>query len=94
MKTYISPLSIEKIITGAHGKSCKYGIIDGNGERLALFENLYDAAICLRFIIGKSMSRNECDLAAKMLQNLEEVNTEQQTSLERTIDGSRREQDP
>lgn len=72
MKPYISTLTIEKKITGAYGKSSKYAIIDGNGEQLILLDRLFDATICLRFMMGKSMSRNECDIAENLLRDNDE----------------------
>lgn len=75
MKPYISPLTIEKIVTGAYSKGSKYAIIDSDGERLMLLESLFDAAICLRFMLGKSMSRTECDLAEQLLKEHDENNT-------------------
>lgn len=43
-------------------------VIDGNGATLALFNRLYDASICLRFITGKYLPRSECEYAEKLLQ--------------------------
>ena len=45
----------------------RYAITDGKGEQLISLDRLFDAAICLRFMLGKSMSRNECDLAVTLL---------------------------
>lgn len=72
MKPFIAPLTIEKIVTGAYSKGSKYAIIDSNGGRLMLLESLFDAAICLRFMLGKSMSRIECDLAEQLLKEQDE----------------------
>ena len=72
MKPYISQLTIEKIVTGAYSKGSKYAITDSNGGRLMLLESLFDAAICLRFLMGKSMSRTECDFAVNLLKEHDE----------------------
>jgi len=72
MKPFIAPLTIEKIVTGAYSKGSKYAITDSNGGRLILLENLFDAAICLRFLMGKSMSRVECDFAESLLKEQDE----------------------
>ncbi len=69
MKNFINPLSIEK---QAFRKEKPFVIIDGNGNKIAAFSKLFDAAICLRFVIGKSMSRAECDSAARLLKELDE----------------------
>lgn len=66
MKPFISPLTIVKD-TGAG-----YAIADGNGETLIQIDRLFDAAICLRFMMGKSMSRTECDLAVNLLKEHDE----------------------
>ena len=67
MRPYISPLTIEKI------PGCsRFAIMDGNGATLAELDRLFDAAICLRFMLGKSMSRTECDLAEQLLKELDE----------------------
>ena len=64
-------LSIRRIPIGANSRVEKFAITDGAGERLALCDTLYDAAIVLRFIAGKSMSRLECDLATDILKELD-----------------------
>ncbi len=64
MKPYISPLTIE-LAAG------RYAITDGKGDQLISLDRLFDAAICLRFIMGKSMSRIECDLAESLLREHE-----------------------
>lgn len=75
MIKHINPLSIEK---QAFRKK-PFTVVDGNGVSIASFSNIYDASICLRFIIGKSMSRTECDIATKLLKGLEgEENAEEQ----------------
>ena len=66
MKPYISPLTIEKV------SGSEYAITDGNGERLMLLERLFDASICLRFLMGQSMSRTECDFAENLLREHDE----------------------
>ena len=66
MKPYISPLTIEKV------SGSRYAIMDGNGEQLLRLERLFDATICLRFMMGKSMSRIECDLAVNLLREHDE----------------------
>ena len=71
MRPYISPLSIEKYLPEQTASRSKYAIIDGNGSKLVILDKLYDAAICLRFIIGKSMSRQECDIAQQILKDLD-----------------------
>ena len=75
MKPYISPLTIEKVVTGAYGKNTRYAIMDGNGGQLIRLDRLFDAAVCLRFMMGKSMSRLECDLAEQLLKEHDENNT-------------------
>ena len=79
MKPYISQLTIEKIphvgISYRNGRNNivnHYAIIDGNGEQLIRLERLFDATICLRFMMGKSMSRLECDLAESLLKEQDE----------------------
>lgn len=69
--SFVNPPSIEK---QDFRKEKPYVIIDGNGVNIAEFSKLYDAAICLRFIIGKSMSRLECDLAESLLKQLDDEN--------------------
>ncbi len=81
MKPYISPLTLEKVTTGAYGKNTRYAIIDGNGARLILLEQLFDAAVCLRFMMGKSMSRTECDHAENLLRAAEEGETDNDKSI-------------
>lgn len=71
-KPYISPLTIEKVVTGAYGKNTRYAIMDGNGGQLIRLDRLFDAAVCLRFLMGKSMSRTECDLAESLLKEQDE----------------------
>ena len=75
MIKHFNPLSIEK---QAFRKK-PFAIVDGNGVFIASFATVYDASVCLRFIVGKSMSRNECDIATKLLKSLEgeEENEEQ-----------------
>ena len=65
-KAFINPITLER---QDFRKESPFVIIDNNGNMLAAFSRLYDAAICLRFIVGKSMSRSECDLAEKLLNN-------------------------
>lgn len=72
MKPYISPLTIEKVVVGAYGKKTRYAIMDGNGGQLIRLDRLFDAAVCLRFMMGKSMSRTECDLAEQLLKEQDE----------------------
>ena len=72
MKPYISPLTIEKVVTGAYGKNTRYAIMDGNGGQLIRLDRLFDAAVCLRFMMGKSMSRTECDFAEQLLKEQDE----------------------
>lgn len=81
-KPYISPLTIEKVVVGAYGKNTRYAIMDGNGGKLIQLDRLFDAAVCLRFLMGKSMSRTECDLAESLLKENDERRTgdEQSTS--------------
>ena len=80
MKPYISTLTIEKVITGAYGKGCKYAIMDGNGSQLIRLDRLFDATICLRFMMGKSMSRAECDFAESLLRDNDERKADDEES--------------
>jgi len=72
MKPIGAGLTIETILTGAYSRGRKYAITDPNGGRLILLDSLFDAAICLRFLLGKSMSRYECDLAERLLRDHDE----------------------
>ena len=63
-------LSIRKKLTGAYSKNVRFAIIDGEEAELAVFDNLFDAGICLRFLAGKSMSRDECNFAESLLKDL------------------------
>lgn len=74
MKPYISPLTIEKV------SGSKYAISDNNGENLILLDRLFDASICLRFLMGKSMSRIECDLAESLLREHDERKADDEQS--------------
>lgn len=67
IKAFINPITLER---QQFRKDKTFVIIDGGGNELAAFKTLLDAAICLRFIVGKSMSRAECDLAEKLLSDI------------------------
>ena len=68
-KGFINPLNIEK---QAFRKDKPFCIVDGQGNEVASFRRLFDCAIVLRFLIGKNMSRIECDLAESLLRDIDE----------------------
>lgn len=49
-----------------------FAVVDPDGFPLVNTDRLFDAAIILRFLMGKSMSRTECDFASSLLKNFDE----------------------
>lgn len=44
-----------------------FAVVDADESPLIVSDRLFDAAIILRFLMGKSMSRAECDFASSLL---------------------------
>ena len=59
-------LTIEKQTDG------QFAIVDADGSTLLVSDRIFDAAIILRFLMGKSMSRAECDFASSLLKDYDE----------------------
>jgi len=49
-----------------------FAVVDADESPLVISDRLFDAAIILRFLMGKSMSRAECDFASALLKDFDE----------------------
>jgi len=47
----------------------QFAVVDADESPLVISDRLFDAAIILRFLMGKSMSRAECDFASSLLKD-------------------------
>lgn len=70
MKGNYKALTIEKTVEG------RFAIVDADGSTLLESDRLFDAAIILRFLMGKSMSRAECDFASGLIRDFDDKNAE------------------
>ena len=64
MKSAYKTLTIKKQADG-------YTIFDSDDSPLITFERLFDAAIMLRYLMCKSMSRAECDFVSSLLKDFD-----------------------